>query len=756
MNYHIMFSMWGGMFMPVIFVGNDKVINICLDLGNDSLKVSYGLMVNGKLKYGKIVEDSLYPLSTINSETYFKNDTNEWVFGYQLAQIDGENLHRVVKIKYLLSLLNPNKIPESKEKKDIVKSNFDLYHNGNDFPSFVFPVRKDLFKNKFDLKARIDGGYSYSVPGYTPKKVCELFFAFVRKVIENAIPKVLKLYKLNPSEYRYTISYVYPNDVSDELLAEYKRLFELTFGVERMKDGKCMNTTRALSVYAKHLGKIKAGEGCLFFDIGDETISVTKVSIDSKGAIICDPAVEHKAPLEIGGNDIDSLLVDYVNSKIVKKETMGTPSYGEKNHLDERGLIVKQYLVVKSIKNAKLIISSPILHERCGGIVSITITREVHISASIKDEDINRLIEENKIFEKIYKYIEEELSLTANYDVNRIFLGGGVAETIHFKEFIDEHIKEYNKNKKDSKSNVNDNNIIVDTFDINTKDETGSIYDVRDFEDIVYSPCFGVNTATLQHITVVPGLAYSYGTYVEVESKVEGHPSLRAQVFTPFISKGEPLDETQEYTTFVSDVCFKVFVSSYDYFYRLRISNDHIKTEKIKELVYIDDGSENGDGVSLVLKYVPRTKNGYDPELELINKKMNSNLIKYCNYARICSKDISKAHGYVFNYYVNGKHYVLQGAKKNPRTGYEENFALGINVCQGIRVNQDGEGELFIENWFKRHANDPDSAHLNEKVSKVAAINQKTNLKEYIDIETKNIVPTLTNFDPTIKVEKVR
>ena len=65
---------------------------------------------------------------------------------------------------------------------------------------------------------------------------------------------------------------------------------------------------------------------------------------------------------------------------MLNRETLGTPHPGEEGHITEFALDSKQYLLVKEIKKAKMILSRPIGDTKFfENGVPVSLYREVHI-----------------------------------------------------------------------------------------------------------------------------------------------------------------------------------------------------------------------------------------------------------------------------------------------------------------------------------------------------------------------------------------
>ena len=99
------------------------------------------------------------------------------------------------------------------------------------------------------------------------------------------------------------------------------------------------------------------GESIVIFDMGEEDISVAKFTLNTSGSIIIDGVDGHNEPMEIGGNDFDYALRDYVESVISGRETVGAPPVGEDGYIAEKGLHSTQFLMLNEIKKTKIALS---------------------------------------------------------------------------------------------------------------------------------------------------------------------------------------------------------------------------------------------------------------------------------------------------------------------------------------------------------------------------------------------------------------
>ena len=135
------------------------------------------------------------------------------------------------------------------------------------------------------------------------------------------------------------------------------------FGFSPIHD---LTSTQALGVFAVHNGFLHENDKALLFDMGDETISVSKVwcnkvasdsSAEKKMGILVDSPAAHLAPLELGGSNIDEAINEHLEGAIYHRETVGSPSSDHPDHIFEDGLCANQYLLMKDIKKAKMLMT---------------------------------------------------------------------------------------------------------------------------------------------------------------------------------------------------------------------------------------------------------------------------------------------------------------------------------------------------------------------------------------------------------------
>ena len=400
-------------------------LNVCLDLGNSSLKIGFGVKIGNEIHYGKITEEAPLPPSYFASGAFFDEESGTWVFGSAIEKRRSNSFSTIVKIKDLLSLLQP--VSDAKTSA----ANRDYYYKGNQFPKFLFPPIPEIKSNGRDLGYLIKKGYGFESP-VTPQRLCEDYFAYVAALVADGLRRIADKFGMKREDlFDYTVSLIYPNGAAKEYIGEYKRLIEGAFG---KKIDHAVSSTRALAYYAKSQGKVKGGDEFLVFDVGDESVSVSKAALHG-GNLLIDGIDGHSAPLGIGGNDIDERIVRLIESKISQRETMGTPSYGEDGHITESGLAEKNYLLTRDVKAAKVLLSSDDENLRAFKAAPIDVNREVFFRTELTRKELNECsgvldaTGKHGVAGKLADYIVREMDQVINRHVNKILIAGGVIET---------------------------------------------------------------------------------------------------------------------------------------------------------------------------------------------------------------------------------------------------------------------------------------------------------------------------------------
>lgn len=457
---------------------------IGLDLGSDTLKIAYSYISGGKVRTGKIVRD-VTSMSAVPSVAYYDFDEKKWLFGEDVDGVGDKSFISVVKIKYLLSLLDNKCAPPVNE------SNAAAYFNCNHFPKFYFPERKKLSS---DYRELIADNAAFFVEGSTPESVCEGFFAYVAELIKERAALLAEREGADDAEIIPSI--IYPQFSSKTLISELERLVGEGF---KTPSFKTLSATKSLCAYAMLSGRIKAGESVLIFDIGEEKTSVVKASLLKTGMAI-DGADGHNDPCALGGNDIDDAVADYLERSMSRRESMGRPSAGNDGYLAEGSLNSKQYLFAKDIKSAKAILGMFSYDKFFSGGVPVCVSRDLYVQRRITREAFEKCVgtpDGSSFAKKLAEYINEELTRPVNRDVKKIFLSGGPVETYGLTEYIRKTAAEFGAETL--------------TFENSGEEPENDGFNVLSYEDALYAPSLGCALSALKDIDIKTVLALSYG-----------------------------------------------------------------------------------------------------------------------------------------------------------------------------------------------------------------------------------------------------
>ncbi len=317
------------------------------------------------------------------------------------------------------------------------------------------------------------------------------------------------------------VALVHPSRSGKVYVDEMVRLVTQAFGTA---PSKVLSSTKALSMYAYRRGMLTEGESLLVFDMGEEDISVMKAGLLKSGQLAVDGADGHNAPCDIGGNDIDDAVAAYIEGCIRRRETVGTPSYGSDGHICERGLHSKQYLFLKDIKKAKMLLSVPLREGSAfAGGVPVAVSRDLYIQRRLTHEEFRSCVGiagNNGVARRIADYIIEEVTRPVNDGVKKVFLSGGLVETFALQEYIEREVKKAAPH------------LSFYTFDDFRDDEDG--FTIRSFEDSTYAPAVGGAIVSLMNYDMQTVIALSYATWFIINATREKFLSI-------FVNRGTPL-----------------------------------------------------------------------------------------------------------------------------------------------------------------------------------------------------------------------
>ncbi|MCD8206221.1 MAG: hypothetical protein LUD29_06455 [Clostridia bacterium] len=531
-----------------------KDINLCIDLGGDTMKIACAYRDADGEKISRVIEPG-YSDSAIPAIAYYADETDSWRYGYSIGRVGETSYSTVVKIKDLVSLVYKNR---------------NFYEKEHLFPVFEFPITNEIDEEYYirygkgtypqDKKKYYDSLH-FTAPSSTPKSVSEDFFRYVAKIAEKFLrdlsPEMASSGDVfNSSGLKYTI--LYPPKIAkqagvegeydvDDLKTELKRLVKLGFGIRGDKNIRLLSSAKALAMTAANSGKIGNGQCALLFDIGEEFISVTKVRSDTiKGelSVSIDGLTGHSDPEKIGGNDIDKAIGEAFERSIIDKENIGTNSFGEGERINERGLKSKNYLFLKSIKSAKTIFSARNHGEDFPAGVPVSIIRDVEVFRNItadkllSDIGIERGVIErqrpganSKIAARIADYILGEVTdhADADRDVKKLYLCGGVSGTVGLISAVKAELKKKGKSYE------------VESFmeclvGLHSSKDS---YAFRERDMYSYSPAVGGAMIGLLGIDIKVLLTKTYGTVFEWRTSAV--PQYRKSHFSVLVDRGTDL-----------------------------------------------------------------------------------------------------------------------------------------------------------------------------------------------------------------------
>ena len=495
-----------------------EVLSIGIDLGCDTLKLSYAFNKAPGVIYGKIEKRENVRHVAVPAVAYF--DGAGWTFGSDVEKGEEKSFINVVRVKTLFSLLYP-KISKGKIVKkggEEIYPNSDYFFNCDRFPKFFFPTRQKNLENFAEL---IKDERTFTAKGYTPQKVCKMFFKYVRDIVMDGIKNLEK--KVNRHFDEVRLSLVHPSQVGKLYVSELSAAVKTAFG---KAPHKVMNSGRALSMFAMERGSVRGDDEILIFDMGEDTLSVLKCFINDDGNVVVEPAADHSPPVNIGGNDVDFSIADYIERSIYRRETVGSPSFGEQGHIYEEGLQSKQYQFLKEIKKAKLLLSIPSLEEVFKDGVPVSLHRDLYLQLRLTKTDLKKSIgitDDNGIAKSILSYILKELKLPVNSEVKKVFLTGGLVETCGLKNYIKAGVQ------------ASGINVSIRTFEDHM--DNGDELIIQTYEDSVYAPSVGAAVVSLKNCDVSAGLTNSYGTWMSYRGQ---------KVLVILVGRGFKFDEHEE------------------------------------------------------------------------------------------------------------------------------------------------------------------------------------------------------------------
>ncbi|MCD8201042.1 MAG: hypothetical protein LUD47_03135 [Clostridia bacterium] len=531
-----------------------KDVNICIDLGGDTVKIACAYHDDdGSAKISRVI-DPKYSDSAIPAIAHYDSASNLWRYGYEIGRRNETSFDTVVKIKDILS---------------IVYKNAGFYAGEHLFPVFNFPKTHDIDeqyyirygKEGYDKKKReYYDSLHFEAPSFTPKMVCEGFFKYLADIAESFLRHVLPESVgdvFNGGGVKYTLLYA-PKIAkqqnlegeysTEDYISEYKRLVMLGFGIKSDENIKLLSSAKALAMMASNSGKVSTEKGALLFDLGEEFISVVKANthrIKGDFVVCIDGLSGHSDPVKIGGNDIDSAIGESIERALAQKENLGDAAYGESGRTNEKGLKSKTYLFLKSIKSAKSIFSSQSHEINYPHGVPVSVVRDVEVFRNITKGDICESIGikdgaisgdkangDYKIAKKISDYVVGELKnhKASNRDVEKIYLCGGVAGTCDLISAVKEEVGKVR------------HDVVVGNFIecFSGTHSSGDAYAFREKDMYSYAPAVGGALVGLNNLSVRVLLTKTYGTVFEWNDKRV--PRDRKSHFSVLVDRGTDLE----------------------------------------------------------------------------------------------------------------------------------------------------------------------------------------------------------------------
>lgn len=472
-------------------------IYIGLDLGNDTMKVSFAYNHEGCDYSGKLMVSDLINQIAFPAAAFYNTETDTWLYADELEYGSTHNFSTVIKIKTALSMVTRN--PDG----EVETRNLNYYRNGHYFPVFTFPER---MRHEADFQYFVNRKLVFTDPRHTPQSVCEGYFLHIRKRIGELVDKLSERTGIEFAPLRH-VAIVHPPKQGTEFVAEVSRLVEVAFGVAPTK---VLTSTQALGIYAYHRGWVEKDERVLVFDMGDETVSVCKAWFSAIGAkrglgkmgLLVDSADGHMPLLEVGGSHIDEVLLDYLERGIYDRETVGTPSAGASGHIYEEGLHEDRYLLMKDIKKAKMVM--PLAGR---GIfkdgVPVCIHRDTLVQRIISESAFAHCVgtdDDRGVAHRLRQYLLEELARPGNRDIRKAVIAGGLVETRGLVPYLQEALAQ------------DFGHVQLLTFDTDTRDLDP--YHIQNHEASTYAASVGGAVVAMKDYAVDAVLSYSYGTWL--------------------------------------------------------------------------------------------------------------------------------------------------------------------------------------------------------------------------------------------------
>ena len=371
-------------------VDSGKVIYFGVDLGSDSLKISY-------IVYDKETnEDKIFPLrfqdgrDCVPGYGFYDEHNDEWYFGADMFTGKLGKFDTIVEIKKQLRLVD----------KEAPEGGARPYDSSHEFRKYGEDIQRSVRREyKPTFSARRD----------TPQTVVEKFFAYVYK--ERLLPMAKTLHEGQeiPFDGKCRCVFTYPAGVSDRYKNEYRRIIEKAgFEVMRMVPEASMAGLYAFRYFADLNGK-----SALVVDVGETRYTSSVVYF--RGGI----EVKRELPVsEMGGLDYDVVLGDYVKQQAGMNEELSS---------------LRKFFFNQELKHAKELV---LANQRGVAVAYVgEATAEIYITReTFKEVTLS-------VREKIAKRIVEDIVATGE---KTVVLAGGCMDSYGIREGIRTLLKEKN------------------------------------------------------------------------------------------------------------------------------------------------------------------------------------------------------------------------------------------------------------------------------------------------------------------------
>ncbi len=595
-------------------------LSLGIDLGNDSLKLTY-ISDKAGSKFKDLTNDG----ESYRSLVRFDQKKNIWYFANEINKDKSGNYTTVVKITSLLDLLNIN--------NKNYKINKDYFYNKKHFPKFYFPY--DEIGKNFSFNDLVNKEMTFTSP-LTPSEVVRDYFIHIAKKLFNTIYDKVS-----------SITLIVDKTYGDEYINFLTSVVENAFNA---KVNYQISGVKAISMFAYKNGYIKNDEAILIFEMSDTKIEVTKTEI-LDGEVVVDGNAGHIKPLDLGGEDIDKALYEYLYNLTLNSETLGFPSSDQGGHLFEKILFSKQYLLMEDIKLVKHLLSLPLDgNSLFKNGVPIEIIKDVYIQRKITKQEFLDVVKD-EIYNKIKKYMVKEITSKINFDVKNVFVTGGMSKSYGLLDYL----------KKEIEGNCN---VKINIFKENNITSSGACY-------IAYN-----------NINIPTTLSLSYGTsgYLINENNPKDPHYLELAIKGTKLKKGKN-KFLKGYSLTFDNLNVLSSAGHIEYFSTPFSINDKNKkrAEKTRTLLKYNGLYDEGKGYIFI-----GDKNTSNP----ITKKYRNNAVEAMDLKNVTKKEIIS---YRFKY--NNREIVLM----------RPNYNIVIIYNRGFVIDEDGNAEIYIEN--NREAN---------------------------------------------------